>query len=109
MEEFYKAMFEMAKQCSTEYLIASRCLTNRPCFVFNVVVTPEAPDSGSIAYLRNGETSNAEILFNFQGQYSHPSHAGCIPIYFNKGLYFEKSTNCKGITIQYCEGVREKS
>jgi len=65
-------MLEMAKHCSTEYLTASRCLSSKPVFVFLAVVTPNAPEEGSIAYLRNGETSNSEILFNFQGQYSHP-------------------------------------
>lgn len=106
MNEYCEAMFEMAKHCSTEYLTASRCLTSKPCYVFLAIVTPDAPEEGSIAYLRNGETSSAEILFNLQGQFSHPSHAGCIPVYFNKGLYFEKSTNCKGITVQYCEEVK---
>ena len=101
MKEFYIGMLDIAKHCSIEYLTASRCLTSKPCYVFLAVVTPNAPEEGSIAYLRNGETSSAEILLNLQAQYAHPSHAGCIPIYFNKGLYFEKSTNCKGITVQY--------
>jgi len=109
MHESCLAMLEMAKCCSTEYITSSRMVSSKPCFVFLAVVTPDAPENGSIAYLRNGETSNAEILFNFQGQYAHPSHAGCIPVYFNKGLYFEKSTNCKGITIQYYVEDKKKS
>lgn len=101
MEPFGEAMLELSKQCITEYITSSRMVTAKPCYLFVAVVTPDAPDAGSIAYIRNGETSSADIVFNLQGQFAHPSHAGCIPIYLNKGMYFEKSTNCKAITVQY--------
>lgn len=99
--EFASGLLELSRLAVTKYATASQCLSEKPCWLLCCVITPDAPENGSIAYLRNGETVNAEILFNFQGQYAHPTHCSVVPIYFNRGLYFEKSTNCKGITIQY--------
>ena len=101
MNEHMKAILELAKESTVEYVTSSRCLTSRPCFVFQAVVDPT--DAGAVTqnYLRNGETSLSDIVLALASQYTHPTHIGHFPIYFNKGLYFEKGANTDGITIQY--------
>jgi len=101
MNEYPKAILELSKECITEYVTASAVLTSRPCYVFQVVVDPDNAANVTQNYLRNGETDVSPILIAFAGQYTHVTHIGHFPIYFNKGLYFEKGANTTGITIQY--------
>ena len=96
-----KECLEASKKCSTEYVTSSRMVTSRPCFIFDIVISPTDADAKSIAYLRNGETINAGILMNFSARYSHPLQAACLPMYFNKGLFVELNTNVVGVTVQY--------
>lgn len=101
MNENMKAILELSKESTVDYVTSSRCLTSRPCFVFQVVVDPT--DAGAVTqnYLRNGETSLSDILLGLASQYTHTTHTGHFPLYFNKGLFFQKGANTDGITIQY--------
>jgi hypothetical protein len=101
MEDYSKAILDLSKHCSTEYVTVSRKVTHRPCYVFKVIVSPTTTGTATRCYLRNGETSNAPILLNLGGQYAHPTHDGELPIYFNKGLYVELGQNEDGATVQY--------
>lgn len=99
--EFASRLLEFSRLATTEYVTASRVISARPCWLLCAVVTPEAPENGSIVYLRNGETALSEILYNYQGQYAHPTHCSPVPVYFNRGMYAEISTGAKAITLQY--------
>ncbi len=103
MKDYKEAILELAKECSVEFVTTSRVITSRPCFVFACVISPEDADNKSEVYLRNGETALSEKLLSFKVRYSHPVHAACPPVHFNKGLYVQLQDNSDGITIQYLE------
>jgi len=103
MNDYKKAILELAKDCSVEFVTGSRVVTSRPCFIFSCVISPEDADNKSEVYLRNGETALSEKLLSFKARYSHPLHFACPPIHFNKGLYVHNIDNVDGITIQYIE------
>ena len=96
-----KECLDLSKLCVTEYVTSSRMVTARPCWLFDIVVSPTDADAKSIAYLRNGETATSDIYLNFSARYSHPLQAACLPMYFNQGLYVELNTNVVGVTVQY--------
>jgi len=101
MNEYAKGILELSKESITEYVTASRCLTSKPCFLLQVIVDPT--DAGAVTqnYLINGETSAMEILVGLASQYTHTTHIGHFPVYFNKGLYVEKGANTDALTVQY--------
>jgi len=101
MNDFIKGILDLSKSCSTEYITGSRKVTHKPCYLFKVLVAPTIIGTASRAYLRNGETSSADILLDLASQYAHPTHEGELPIYFNRGLYVELNSNVVGITVQY--------
>jgi len=104
MESYAKAMLELSKQCITEYVTSSRMVTAKPCHVFSIVVDPTDAAAATKVYLRNGETSVSDILLGLGAQYSHVTHVGHTPIYFNKGLYVDLAIggdNEDGVTVQY--------
>lgn len=103
MENYKKAILDLAKDCSVEYVIGSRMITSRPCFVFSAVITPDDTDKKTQVHLRNGETALSDILLSFKANYTHPLHYACPPLHFNKGLYVHNIDNVDGITIQYLE------
>ncbi|MBA7601428.1 hypothetical protein ES703_08501 [subsurface metagenome] len=101
MEDYSKAILDLSKHCSTEYVTGSRRVTHRPCYLFKALVAPTTAGVATRAYLRNGETSSANILLDLAANYAHPTHGDEFPIYFNKGLYVELNTNVIGVTVQY--------
>ena len=94
-------ILKLSKEASTEYVTGSRKVTQKPCWVLNVVAHPTNAGAVTLGYLRNGEIVTAEILYAYASQYSFPTHMGILPIYFNKGLYIELNTNLTGMTVQY--------
>ena len=96
-----KAYLDLSKECITEYVTSSGMVTSKPCFIFDVVVSPTDADTKSIAYLRNGELVTSPILINFSARNAHPLQAACLPIYFTRGLYVELNTNVVGVTVHY--------
>lgn len=101
MLDSIKACLDLSKLCTTEYVTSSRMVTTKPCWIFDIVISPTDADSKSIAYMRNGEIATSDILMNFSARYSHPLQAACLPMYFSKGLYVELNTNVVGVTVQY--------
>jgi len=96
-----KAILDLSKESTLEYVTASRCLTSHPCYVLQVIVDPTNAAAVTQNYLRNGETSTSDILLGLASQFTHTTHIGHFPLYFNKGLYVEKGANTDGITVQY--------
>ena len=103
MNDYKKPILELSKECSVEFVTASRVITSRPCFVFSAVITPDDTDNKSQVHLRNGETALSDILFSFKAKFAHPLHFAYPPIHFNKGLYVHIVDNADGVTIQYIE------
>jgi len=101
MNEFAKALLELSKECTTEYVKSSRCITADPCWVFNITCNPTNAGAATTAYLRNGELISSNILLTIVSQYFYPNLVNMLPIYFNKGLYIELNTNLTGVSIQY--------
>lgn len=99
--EFASALLELSRLASTERVTSSRKVSAKPVWVVSATVEPDNPEEKSQAKLINGEISTQEVLFNFKGQYAHPTHCGAIPIYFNKGLYVELTDNVESVTVQY--------
>lgn len=107
MNDQCKAMLEFSKACSVRRLTVSGVVSSKPCFVFFVSFCPE---DGAALYegaIHNGETANAEVLLDGESQYGQSKYHGCIPMYFNKGLYLALTTNMKSITIQYLEEAKK--
>jgi len=94
-------ILKISKECFTEYVTASRTVTAKPCWVFNVIIDPINAILVTQCYLRNGEMLASEILVGIATQFSNPDHIGGFPMYFNKGLYVELNTNLTGMTVQY--------
>ena len=94
-------LLKISKECSTEYVTSSRRVTSKPCWVFLVLLNPEDAVLVSQAYIRNGETSSAEIILAPASQFGYNNPIGPIPVYFNKGIYVDLATNITGATIQY--------
>jgi len=101
MNEFAKAFLELSKECTTECITASKCITPKPCWVFKAIGQPFTSGAESPFYLRNGETVNSEILFPCWVYYDSTGLTDILPIYFNKGLFIELSGSLHRVTIQY--------
>lgn len=103
MNDQYKAMFEVSKACTTVRLTASGKVSSKPCFVFFISFCPEDGAALYEASIHNGETAAAEVLLDGESQYGQSKYHGCVPMYFNKGIYYAHTTNMKSCTIQYFE------
>jgi len=101
--EFAAGILKLSRLATTEYVIISRMITDRPCWVYNVAIDPTDATLVTQNYLRNGEVATDPILFGLASQFTHTTHVGHFPIYFNRGLYVELSDNTTGIMIQYLE------
>jgi len=101
MNEYALAVLEIGRHAITERVTTSRCLSSRPCWLINVIVEPGNAGAESYVTVRNGETAAADILIGFRGQYSHPTHNGPFPVYFNRGLYIELNKNADAAFVQY--------
>ena len=95
----------ISKACVTTRVLADGVVSDKPGWLFCVVIEPETIANVSRVYARNGERALADIVIAFGGQYSHPSHIASIPVYFNRGLYVELETNAVSCTVQYLEDV----
>jgi len=84
-----KLIPEFSKKAITEYLTLSRVVTEKPCYLFASLVTPNPSSIDCNAHLRNGEIITSDILLNLKTQYEHCMHHYTPPIYFNRGLYVE--------------------
>ena len=94
-------ILKISKECFTEYVTASRTVTAKPCWVFNVIIDPINAILVTQCYLRNGEMLASEILVGIAAQFSNPDHISGFPMYFNKGLFVELNANIAGVTVQY--------
>ena len=94
-------ILKISKEASTEYVTASRSVTAKPCWIFNVIVDPTNATLVIQGYLRNGEMIASEILVGLASQFSNPTHIPAFPLYFNRGLFVELNANIAGVTIQY--------
>jgi len=103
MNEQCQAMLDMSKACSTRRLTASGPVSRKPCYVFFVSFCPEDGAALYEAAVHNGETAASEVLLDGESQYGQSKYHGCIPMYFNKGIYYAHTTNMKSCTIQYFE------
>jgi len=103
MENYKKAILDLAKNCSVEYVTSSRMVTPRPCFLFSMVMKPKDSDDYAEINLRNGETVLDDILIGHGSKYARTPESPDCPVYFNRGLYVEISGEVTGVFIQYLE------
>lgn len=103
MENYKKAILDLAKDCSVEYITSSRRITSRSCFVFNMVMKPKDSDDYAVVDLRNGETLLDDILIGHGSKYARTPEPPVYPVYFNRGLYIGISGEVAGVFIQYLE------
>ena len=101
MNDFAKAILELSKECTTQYVTASRCITARPCWVFKVVPVSDASVPIGEAILRNGEIITSEIVLRLYADYFPCMDNGIFPIYFNRGVYLELPAPTQACMIQY--------
>lgn len=93
----------LAKLCSSEYITASKKITARPCFVFNLVIKSKDSDDAAIVNLRNGETVLDDILIAHLTKYARTPTGFHYPVYFNRGLYVEIGGQADGVFVQYIQ------
>ena len=101
--EFGAGVLELARLASTEFLTASRRVSSKPVWVFQIVVDPTDATLVTQNYLRNGEMLTSEILIGLAALYTHATHLGHFPVYFNRGLYIEVGANTDGVMVQYLQ------
>jgi len=103
MNDYKKAILDLAKDCSVEYMTASKTITSRSCYLFGMVMKPEDSDDLAVVNLRNGETVLDDILIGHATKYARTPEMPNTPVYFNRGLYVEISGKVTGVFIQYLE------
>jgi hypothetical protein len=101
--EFSLAILEISRKATTERVVGSRKVTDKPCWVLSTLIEPTSAENLSEVKLLNGETSASECLIYLKERYAHPTHNGPFPIYFNRGLFSACVTGADGCTIQYLE------
>lgn len=101
MNEFAKALLELSKECTTERVTASRCITAKPCWVLDVLISPNDANAYWDACLTNGELVTSYRLLQLIGRYGTTHFAFPHPIYFNNGLTVLIVENIGALTIQY--------
>lgn len=101
--EFGEEILELSRKATTERVVGSRKVTDKPCWVLSVLIEPTSAANLSEVKLLNGETSVSECLLYIKEQYSHSTHTGSVPLYFNRGLFSACVTGADGCTIQYLE------
>ena len=99
--EFASGLLELVRLTSSERIDSSRLVSSKPLWLMSVTVEADNAGNKTQCILINGETSSGEILFNLKAQYAHPTHCGCFPFYFNRGLYIDLTDNVNAVTIQY--------
>lgn len=101
--EFGVGILELSRVATTEYITGSKTVSDKPCWILNVVVAMTNTNTGAEFYLRNGETVLSEILLRWTAKQASPVINNSYPIYFNRGLYVEFGTNVAALTVQYLQ------
>jgi len=101
MNDYVDGIIALAKRATTVRITSSGTLSTKPCLILSVIVEPDNASNKSQAKLINGETSSQEILVVLKAQYSHPTHNGPFPMYFNRGLYIDLTDNVDSCTVQF--------
>ena len=101
--EFGEEILELSRKATTRRFVGDQRVSSKPCWLLSCIVEPTTATNLSELKLLNGETSAAECLLYIKEQYSHKTHIGSVPMYFNRGIFTVCVTGADGCTLQYLE------